>query len=427
MAEPGTTATARPDAAATSRAFLALILMLTFAMNTVGRGVTETFAVFLLPVEKALGATRSEITLTYSIYMLVHGCAAPFAGQLIDRLGARATYGAGLACLGAGYVLAGSATTLWHYYAAAGVLGGLGASCLGMVAASSLLSRWFTSRMGSVMSVPYAAVGAGVLVIPPLTQLLLQSYGWQTAHRVIGWGVLALLPLLIALPLARVTAGAPGWRGARQVSIAEGKEVWTLRSALRTKAFWGMFGAYFGTSVAAYSVLPQSVAYLVERGVDPLFAASAFGMTGALSAVGIIAMGWISDRVGKVRAVTVSYISTIAGTLSLLLVTWFPSPLLVYGFVVLFGIMQGVRGPVIVTLVATLYRGGAVGSIFGAMSLALGLGAAIGSWLSGYLREVTGDYTLSFLFAVAGSVLGLGLFWGVRSLRTERLDATDRP
>jgi MFS family permease len=75
------------------------LIGLTLVMNTLGRGVTETFAVFLLPVEKALGATRSEISATYSIYMIVNGFAAPFAGQLIDRLGARATYGAGLILL----------------------------------------------------------------------------------------------------------------------------------------------------------------------------------------------------------------------------------------------------------------------------------------------------------------------------------------
>jgi MFS family permease len=409
-------------AVSASRGFLAVLLALTFVMNTVGRGVTETFAVFLLPVERALGATRSEITLTYSIYMLVHGLAAPFAGQLIDRLGARVTYAAGLLVLGLGYLAAGSATALWHYYLAVGLLGGLGAACLGMVAASSLLSRWFDKRMGSVLSVPYAAVGAGVLIIPPVTQVLLQSFGWQTAHRAIGAAILSLLPVMLLLPLARMTRGSASWQSSRADAARAGAGTWTLSAAIRTRAFWGLFFAYFGTSVAAYSVLPQSVAYLIEQGFDPLVAATAFGFTGALSAVGIVCMGWISDRVGKLRAVTVSYFSTMLGTISLLLVGWHPSLVLVYGFVVLFGLMQGVRGPVIVTLVAELYRGGAVGAIFGAMSSALGLGAALGSWLSGYLRDVTGSYTASFVMALAGSLLGLAMFWGVSSIRRERLD-----
>ena len=425
MPEPtraGDRVTEEPAFPAGERGFLALILVVTFVMNTVGRGVTETFAVFLLPVEKGLDVSRSEITLTYSIYMLVHGLAAPFAGQLIDRLGARATYATGLALLGSGYLLAGSADALWHYYLSVGALAGLGAACLGMVVASSLLSRWFSKRLGSIMSLPYAAVGAGMLVIPPVTQLMLERMSWQDAHRTLGLAILALLPLTLLLPLGRITEGSTAWRAARQASRDSGTGLWTLRAAIRTRAFWGMAGAYFGTAVAAYSVLPQSVAYLVEQGFDPIVAATAFGMTGMLSAAGIVAMGWLSDRIGRLPAVTLSYFSSMLGTLSLLAVAWHPSMALVWGFVVLFGIMQGVRGPIIVALVATLYRGGSVGSIFGAMSLALGTGAALGSWASGLLHDLTRGYTASFGLALMGSLMGLAMFWGVRSLRTGRLE-----
>ena len=76
----------------------------------------------------------------------------------------------------------------------------------------------------------------------------------------------------------------------------------------------GLAGAYFGTSVAAYSVLPQSVAYLVEHGFTPLAAASAFGMTGMLSAAGILLMGWLSDRLGRKRLFWVTLATYLAGT-----------------------------------------------------------------------------------------------------------------
>ena len=62
-----------------SRAFLLAIVSLTFVMNTVGRGVTETFAVFLLPVQKEFGVSRADIASTYSIYMLGYALAAPLA------------------------------------------------------------------------------------------------------------------------------------------------------------------------------------------------------------------------------------------------------------------------------------------------------------------------------------------------------------
>src|SRR5262245_57352059 len=77
------------------RSFLVVLVVLTFAMNLIARGVPETFAVFLLPVQQGLGVSRADITLTYSVYMLAYAVSAPFAGRLIDRFGARVAYGFG--------------------------------------------------------------------------------------------------------------------------------------------------------------------------------------------------------------------------------------------------------------------------------------------------------------------------------------------
>ena len=406
-----------------SRAFLSAIVFLTFVMNTVGRGVTETFAVFLLPVQKEFGVSRADIASTYSIYMLGYAMAAPLAGQIVDRLGARAVYAVGLLCLGVGYFAAGSATALWHYFIAVGVLGGFGAAMLGMVAASALLSRWFTARIGWIMSLPYAAVGAGMVIVPPATQILLATTDWRAAYKILGIGVLALIPLLIVLPLGRIDAGSIAWQE-RRAAAAKVAGGWTVSTALRTTAFWGLFSAYFFTSVAAYSVLPHSVAYLIERGFDPLVAAATFGATGLLSAFGIIGIGWLSDRIGRRQAATISYLSTITGIAALILVTAWPTLLLAYTFVFFFGLMQGARGPILVAFVSVLYAGGGVGAIYGTLSLALGLGAALGSWLSGFLYEMTGSYVASFMMAIAAALTGMAMFWLLPSLRHERVSVS---
>lgn len=405
--------------------FLGAILLLLFAMNMIGRGVTETFAVFLLPVESTFNASRSQMLLTYSIFHLVYGVSALFAGQLVDRVGPRTAYGLGLAALGCGYMLAGSATSLPLYYLAVGVLGGLGSACLGMVVASSILSRWFERRLGTITSLPYAAFGAGLLIIPPVTQLLLERFSWQTAYQILGAGILAILPVLLYLPMKRIGRGSASWRASRLIDRADGTADWTLQNAIRAPAFWGLAGAYFATSVASFSVSPQMVAYLVELGYDRLLAAGAFGVTGACSAVGIVTMGTISDMIGRRRAALFSYVLSIAGVLALMLVAVVHAFWPVWLYVLLFGLMQGVRGPIILVLVTTIFRGQSVGSIFGALTLAAGVGAAWGSWASGYLHDVTGGYTASFLLGAAGSCVGMALFWLLPSLAESHV--TERP
>jgi MFS family permease len=407
---------------AASRSFLVTLLVLTFVMNMLARGVTETFAVFLLPVQKGLGISRADITLTYSVYMLAYGLSAPFAGQLIDRLGARITYAFGLTTLGLGYVLAGSATELWHYLLTVGLLGGLGSASLGMIVASGLLSRWFTTRIGAIMALPYAAIGAGMLILPPLTQLLLTTYDWRTTHRMLGTGVLLALPLVMLLPLGRMTAGSPDWRALRLRAATDIRVAWTVSTAVLTTAFWGLFAAYLFTSVAAYSVLPHSVAYLVEQGFNPLIAASAFGMTGMLSAAGILAVGWLSDRFGRLGTVTVTYFSHHARHRS-------ADPGLELAFAAAGLWLRAVLWPDAGGARPHHCRpgGGAVlgwrgvGAIYGTLSLAMGLGAAIGSWSSGLLYVLTGSYVASFLLAIGGSLAGLATFWLVGSLREEKI------
>ncbi|MEM9356884.1 MAG: MFS transporter [Pseudomonadota bacterium] len=403
-----------------SHVFLATMVSLTLLMNTLGRGVTETFTVFLLPVEETMQATRAEMTLAYSIYMLVNGVSAPIAGQMIDRLGGRLTYGIGLAFLGSGFWLAGHADALWQYYLFYSVYGGFGAAALGMVAASSLLSRWFTKRLGTVVAIPHAATGLGVLLIPPLAQFLMGYFSWQQTHQIIGAGVLVMIPFVLLLPLGAMSRGSELWRAQRRAARASGAQAWTALRAIQTEAFWSLFLVFFFTSVAAYAVIPQCVAFLVESGFDPLFAASAFGVSGLFSAIGIFASGWFSDRIGRLTIVTITKVLTMTGIASLIMIVWYPNLLFVYMFVFFFGIVQGARGPIIAVLVSLLFRGGSVGAIFGTLSLAMGLGAGGGSWLSGALHDWTDGYFASFTLGFVASALGLAVYWISPSLRRER-------
>jgi cyanate permease len=88
----------------------------------------------------------------------------------------------------------------------------------------------------------------------------------------------------------------------------------------------------------------------------------------------------------------------------------------------LFGINQGTRGPIISTLTATLFSGGGVGRIYGTIALGMGFGAATGSWLSGLLHDLTGDYLASFVMAATAAAIGMVTFWTVPLLSDARAE-----
>ena len=399
-----------PTGPAPGRSLAMLVLGLCFLMNMLARGMAETYAVFLLPLSAAFGWDRGQLTSAYALYMLVGGLAAPAVGMLIDRVGPGAVYAFGIVCLGCGQLLASQVTELWQYYLGIGLLSGLGTASMGMVTASTLLSRWFRDRLGTAMGFGYAALGTGVLVIVPLAQVLIDRIGWRSTYLALGGSLLALLPLLLLIPWRRIIAGNPDHATARADDVAR-QGSWTLARALRDRSFWGLFNVFMFTSMAVFSIVPQAVAYMVACGFDPLTAAGAFGVTGFLSVFGIIVTGMLADRFRRRLTATLSYLSTLAGVIALMILSQVPTPWLLFAFVLFFGIAQGARGPVVAALAARLYPGGGLGGIYGAITLGLGIGAGTGSWAAGHLYDATGGYQAGFVLAAAAVLAGLAQFW----------------
>jgi len=155
-----------------------------------GRGLGDTYAVFLLPLEREFGWTRSELTSVYSIYLLVHGCTAPLVGLVFDRFGPRWVYGSGMLSLGIAFFLAGSLTALWQFYLLVGVLVGVGVSMNGMVPGSALIARWYREKLSSALGVAYSAFGIGTVLFVPLVQYLVAEYDWRQSYRIMGSALL---------------------------------------------------------------------------------------------------------------------------------------------------------------------------------------------------------------------------------------------
>jgi MFS family permease len=399
------------------------VLALCTAMNLLSRGVADTYAVFLLPLLREFDADRAALTGVYSVYMLVYGLAAPAAGIAFDRFGPRVLYCAGIACFGLSYVLAGSAGTLWQLYVLVGIGGGIGSVALGMVPASALVSRWFRRRLPSAMSILFAALGTGVLLFAPATQWLIEQIGWRTTYHLVGGAVLLLFPLMLMLPWPAIAAGHPDYDATAQTpATLPGRGV--LARALRMPAFWGLFGVMFITSVTTFSVVVQIVAYLVEIGFAPLEAASIYGVMGMLSIAGLLGSGALAQRYGERRIATLSYSCTIAGIMMLGLLQWQPAFVLVAAFALLFGTVQGSRGPLVATLAARLFARSGLGAVYGCISLGMGVGAAIGSSAAGALHDLTGGYLAGFALATAGAVIGMLLFRFTDTLSTRPLAPT---
>jgi MFS family permease len=391
------------------------VLGLCFLLMALARGAAETFTVFLLPISNTFGWDRAQTVSVYSIGALCVGLAGPFVGRLFDHSGPRAVYAIGLILLGAGFSIAAFARELWQLQICIGLAAGLGSACLGQVTGSLLVSRWFGPRLPTALAVVSSAAGAGVLLLVPLAQILVDQAGWRGAYHVLGGAMMiAVVPLLL-LPWRRITAGAGHVTRLTQSRASD--ETWTLRSALRHHAFWSLFSIFFFTSLGMFSISVQVVTYLVEAGFPPLQAATAWGFSGALLLIGMLTVSWLDGLLGRRRAILLAYSLTILGILMLWSLSRHPNVWLLSGFLFCFGSTMGSRGPLVAASAMSIFRGKRVGTIMGAISIGQGIGSALGSWAGGLLHDWAQSYDLVFAFALVSVVLGMTPFLVAPALR----------
>lgn len=379
-----------------------------FLAFTVGASLMHSYTVFLLAFVADFGWTRAESSLAYSVGQLVGGASSPLVGSLVDRIGVRRCVLLGGALLTIGLLGSAFADALWQVVFLYGVVMTVGANCLGLLVFVPLISRLFVRQRGMAISVLQSANAFGRAVSAPVSQMLITGYGWRSAYLFEG----ALMAVLV-LPLAgffRRTPPAPG-----PIPGAAAVRSWTLAEAIRTRAFWLLFTVYMFTSIGSFLVSLHQIAFAVDMGFDPLYAAGVLGMGSFLALPGVILTGTLSDYIGREASALLAYGISIIGVLCALAITGPDQHLLLWLHGCFFGLTWGARGPAITAKTADLFPGPRLGTILGVITIGSGLGAAIGSWAAGWIFDVSGSYRVAFLCAIAAYVAGSVAFWALRS------------
>ena len=391
------------------------VLALCFALSVLGRGLGESFTVFLKPISENFGWDRAQVVSVYSLTWLVSGLTAPVVGRAFDRSGPRVVYSLGIFFLGAAFLIAAHAQYLWQFQASIGLCVGFGIALIGNVPNSILLGRWFGPKLPTAMAVVYSAMGGGVLVLLPASQILIDHIGWRGAYQLFGVVAVCVLVPVALLPWGRLAAGAP--HVVKKADPGFVDQGWTLLSAMRHHAFWALFSTFFFTAVGMYAIAAQIVAYLIDAGFPPLQAATAWGFSGVVLLFGMIGVSTLDGIIGRRPSVLISYAISIAGIILLWLLQWYPSYWLLTGFVITFGSMIGSRGPLLSATAMKIFRGERVGTIFGTISIGAGLGSAFGSWGGGLIHDWTHSYNPLIAFSLVSVLLGMIPFLVVPALR----------
>jgi MFS family permease len=394
-------------------------LMLGGAFATFGLGacMLHAYSVFLLAFIAEFGWTRGETSIAYSVSQLVTGIGAPVVGLLVDRIGTRRLVLMGVALLGLGLAGSARADALWQIVLLYGVVMTMGVNCLGMVAFAPLLTRLFVRRRGMAFAVVQGANGFGRAISTPLAQLAVSLLSWRAAYLMQAAVIAALI-----VPIGLIFRGADRVaRGGASGGAAAGPgRQWTLREAIVTLRFWLLFTVYLCTGLGSFFVSLHQLAFAVDMGFDPLYAAFVLGVGALLSTPGVILTGTLSDIVGREVAGASTYGISILGVACALFISGPGDHVLLWLHACLFGVTWGARGPTITAKTADLFPGGNLGAILGVITIGSGLGAAIGSWGAGVIFDLSGSYRLAFILSIVSYMIGAVAFWSLRRPVVER-------
>ncbi len=410
-----------------------VIVAIAFVTMAISVSARTAFSLLLPPLIDEFGWPRGVAAGAFSFGFLVSAVLSPFVGRLMDRHGPRLVIESGVVLLAGGLLLAPYVGAPWHLYITLGALVGCGANLMSFTAQSLYLPNWFRRRRGLALSLAFAGVGAGAIVILPWQQSIITADGWRASCTAMGLTVvLVLLPLNLLVRRRPEDLGleADGGRtvskkGERLRTIAVvdadwAARDWTLAAAVRTARFWWIALAFFSVLFAWYAVQIHQTKYLLEIGFDAQTAAWALGFVSVAAIPGQIGFGALSDRIGRewVWSIACAGFAVCYGALIALHAV--PSIALLYLMVVSQGALGYALTSVMGPIVAEIFEGPNYGAIFGTLTVALIGGGAAGPWVTGLVYDAYGSYTPAFALAIALCAVSALAIWiaAPRKVRT---------
>ena len=281
---------------------LGVILIRGFA----GGGLNTVSALFLPPVAAELGVGIGSLAIYLSITSVVMVFWLPIAGRIINKYDIHVVVLAGALLQAVSFAAFGRMNSVYGWYLLA-VPYSMGATILANLLGPILINRWFAKNTGLMLGIQMAFVGLFGAVFQPVTSGLIARRGWRASYFILGAAVLAavLIPGLLLLRdrpgdkgLAPYGQDGEGPRAARarpggQLNVGQA-------AALRSLSFYLLLLFMIAiTGVAVFSQHIPSYGGLLGYSLERTGTALALASVG--SAIGSIAIGMVSDRIGALK------------------------------------------------------------------------------------------------------------------------------
>ena len=357
------------------------------------------FGLFIKPMGDDLGIGRASFGWAHTARHSASSVTSPIIGWLIDRFGSRvmlpvATLATGAAMVGLAYM-----SLPWHLIALFAVMGLVGMSGPGSLVTSVPVLKWFVRDRGRAIAFTSLGIPIGAVLFVPLTQILIDEVGWQTA-----WVVLAIIGVTVIVPLSAIFvrrqpedmgllpdgAASPssGDNGARGREPAD-EVSWTVQEAIRTSTLWRLVVVFSAVHLATGTVALHRIAAFMDRGLDPTLISFATAFDAVCAGASTFVFGMLVRRVPARFLGGLGFTMLAAASVMTVYATNLP---IMFISMAIFGL--GIGGMMFLQsfIWADYFGRESVGSIRGLVNPINLVVGGLGAPAAGYVRDITGSY-----------------------------------
>ena len=347
------------------------------------------------PIHTQYGWDFTAISAGVTIFGIIAALLAPLYGRMADRYGVRRVALLSLVAfilVFAGFwFVPGTIAGWWSFWAVLGLIG-IGST---PVTWSRAVSMWFAKNRGLALGIMLIGTSIAAIVVPKVAVAAIAAGGWRLAFPVV-----ALFPLLIALPVALLWFREPRpEERPPSVADARGKLIGlTLGEAVRGRRFWTLIASILVIALAYGGAHIHMAQIVALHGFAPTVAAGVLGVVALGILAGRLLIGLLFDRFWAPAIAFPAMLLPAVGCF-LLMGTASTLPVIMAGGFLL-GFAAGAESDVIAFLAARYFGMANYGAIYGALYMPFGIGSAISPILYGKVRDLTGGYDAMLMAAV---------------------------
>ncbi len=370
-----------------------LIMVAAAAVLMITMGMRQTTGLYIKPMMESTHIAYASMSFALAVGQLMWGAAQPVFGAMAERHGAWRVLVIGALLLSGGYALTPFVSNEWAVLVTFGVLTAAGAGAGSFAVLIGQVALRVPANKRSLASGFVNAGGSlGQAIFSPVTNLLINAFGWMSAMWTMAIAALATLPL--ARPLlgkvdepARVAGGASAPAHApTPMTLRE-----QLRIAARDKSYWLLHAGFFtcGFHIAfLVTHLPGEVGLC---SLPESVAATSLGIIGLANVAGSLTAGWAG---GVMRMKWLLFIMYFTRAVAVLIYLAAPkSAMTFYVFAAVLGFTWLATVPPTAGLIGKLFGVRYLATLFGLATFTHQIGAFFGAHLGGLALTRFGDFT----------------------------------